>query len=317
MDKKKMLITGCCGFIGRHFCHYFSKEYDITGVDNMMSESSLYPNKWMNKLKCNFNFVEEDIVEFLKKDKTRYDVVIHLAAIVGGRQKIENNPLDIAFDLIIDSTMIKWCADNKVGRLVFFSSSAVYPVNYQMDDENKIKLGVDLLNFDNNMGMPDLTYGWAKMTGEYLCKIAHKNTGLNVVVYRPFSGYGEDQNIVYPFPAIINRIVNKEDPLEIWSDSVRDFVYIDDIIDYVSETMYQINDATPLNIGTSVALSFSELATKAAMLNGYTPTIKILNDKPKGVYYRVSETKINTKISVEDGILKTINYLKETKNDIL
>jgi nucleoside-diphosphate-sugar epimerase len=312
---KKMLITGCCGFVGRHFCKFFSNEYEITGVDNMSSESSLYPDQWQDRLKCDFNFIEEDIIEFLNKNETKYDIVIHLAAIVGGRAKIEESPLDVATDLIIDSHVIKWCSDKKVDRLVFFSSSAVYPVKHQMDNDEKIKLNESLLDYDNNIGLPDLTYGWAKMTGEYLCKIAHQNTGLNVISYRPFSGYGEDQNTAYPFPAIMKRIINKEDPLVIWSDSIRDFVYIDDIVEYVNNTMYTINDGSSLNIGTSIPTSFSELAKIASNIYGYNPEIKVLNDKPKGVYYRVSESKIEYKFSIEDGIKKTLKYHDNTFNN--
>ena len=309
-----MLITGCCGFVGRHFCKYFSKKYEITGVDNMISESSLYPENWQDRLKCEFEFIESDIIDFLNENTNHYDVVVHLAAVVGGRSKIEESPLEVATDLIIDSHVIKWCSDNKIGRLLFFSSSAVYPIKYQMNDENKIKLKESLLDYDEQIGVPDLTYGWAKMTGEYLCKIAHQNTGLNVVCYRPFSGYGEDQNPAYPFPAILKRIIAKENPLCIWSDSVRDFVYIDDILEFVEKTMFEVNDGRSLNIGTSVATSFSELAKMASKIYGYQPEIKILQNKPKGVYYRVSENKIDYKYSLEDGIKKTLKFYDNTFN---
>lgn len=304
MKSKKALITGCCGFVGRHFCKALSEDYEIVGVDNMSSESSLYPKDWMNSLKCDFNFIEQDIIEFLKNNNEKYDLIIHLAAIVGGRSKIEDYPLDVAQDLIIDSTVIKWCADNKVGKLVFFSSSAVYPINFQKDDENKIKLNETLVDFDKNMGVPDFTYGWAKMTGEYLCRVAHKSCGLNVVCYRPFSGYGEDQNEAYPFPAIMKRIKNKENPVIIWSDSVRDFVHIDDVVEYVKKTMNTIEDGSALNIGTSIPTSFSDLVKTASKIVGYNPEINIMNDKPKGVFYRVSESSIEYKISLDDGIQK-------------
>ena len=310
--RKKILITGCCGFVGRHFCHFFSKNNNVTGVDNMSSESSLYPEQWMDELKCEFNFIEEDVIKFLNNHNEKYDIVIHLAAIVGGRQKIENNPLDVAKDLIIDSKVIEWCTQNEIGKLIYFSSSAVYPVKYQMNNDEKIKLSEILLDFKLNIGVPDLTYGWAKMTGEYICKIAHESSNLNIVCYRPFSGYGEDQNLAYPLPAIMDRINNLEDPITIWSDSVRDFVHIDDIVNFVNETMYDINNGDAINIGTSIPTSFSELVKIGAKIKGYNPKIKILDDKPKGVYYRVSDSAINFKISLNNGVDKFLKNLNKT-----
>ena len=71
------------------------------------------------------------------------------------RVKIENNPMDIAQDLNIDSYVINWCAKNN-SRLIFFSSSAVYPVSHQTYNTHQ-KLHEDLMNFDDNFGVPDLT----------------------------------------------------------------------------------------------------------------------------------------------------------------
>jgi GDP-L-fucose synthase len=236
-------------------------------------------------------------------------VVIHLAAVVGGRQKIEENPLDVALDLVIDSAVINWCSRNNVDRLLFFSSSAVYPISFQKDNLNSKKLDESMIDFENNIGIPDLTYGWAKMTGEYLCKIAHRSTGLKSICYRPFSGYGEDQNPAYPFPAIIRRIVKREDPVEIWSNSIRDFVYIDDILNFVRDTMYTIDDGSALNIGTSIPTSFSELVNISSEIAGYSPEVKILENKPLGVYYRVSKTSIDFDVDLREGIRRTINFL--------
>jgi nucleoside-diphosphate-sugar epimerase len=306
---KKILITGGCGFVGRHFARHFSETYDVTIVDDMSSESALYPEQWMSSLQCSVKFIKADIIEYLKNTKESFDIVIHLAAVVGGRQNIENNPMDVAEDMNIDSFTINWCAKNN-SRLIFFSSSAVYPVSYQTYDNHQ-KLYENLMNFNDNFGVPDLTYGWAKMTGEYLCKIAHQKLGLQCIIYRPFSGYGEDQNEVYPFPAIIKRVINKENPLSIWSNSVRDFVHIDDIVQYVNATMFNFSDATALNIGTSIGTSFMELASKAATLCGYNPEIIILNDKPQGVYYRVSDSSIDYSITLTQGIEKSINYLSK------
>ena len=67
-----------------------------------------------------------------------------------------------------------------------------------------------MIDFDDDIGMPDMSYGWAKLTCEYLARLAYERHGLKSVSYRPFSGYGEDQDDTYPFPSICKRaIANK------------------------------------------------------------------------------------------------------------
>ena len=107
----KILITGDAGFVGRAFHRALdNKKHDITGIDIA------------NGIDCR---------DFFKKDDTRYDVVIHLAAIVGGRATIEGNPLAVATDLAIDSDMFQWAIRTKPKHVVYFSSSAAYPTYLQ------------------------------------------------------------------------------------------------------------------------------------------------------------------------------------------
>ena len=57
--------------------------------------------------------------------------MLHLAASVGGREVIENNPLAVASDLTIDSNFWQWCLTAKPKKILYFSSSASYPLNLQ------------------------------------------------------------------------------------------------------------------------------------------------------------------------------------------
>ncbi|MBE7245467.1 MAG: hypothetical protein INR63_10975, partial [Actinomycetospora chiangmaiensis] len=77
-----------------------------------------------------------------------------------------------------------------------------------------VPLREDFIAFDKRLGLPDYTYGWSKLTGEYLGRIAVAKYGLSVGVVRPFSGYGEDQDLVYPFPAIALRVAARERPVK-------------------------------------------------------------------------------------------------------
>lgn len=283
----KILITGNAGFVGREFMKQLDG-HDITGIDIV-------------------NGI--DAREFFAKDSTKFDLVIHLAAIVGGRATIEGNPLKVATDLAIDSDMFQWALRTRPDRTVYYSSSAAYPIAYQTHTV-RYSLHESHIDLDSVMS-PDLTYGWAKLTGETLAKYA-SNEGLRVHVFRPFSGYGEDQDLDYPFPSFIARGKRKENPFEIWGngEQVRDFIHIEDVVRATLEAVKQ-DIQGPVNLGCGRATSFNELAKLVSAEVGYTPNIKHILGAPEGVAYRVCDpskllTFYNPKISLEEGIRRAI-----------
>ena len=205
---KSCLVTGGCGFIGRHFTKKMvDLGYQVIVIDNMVSKSALLPDDWPIHLKCDFEFVNIDILDYLKDTKKSFDIIIHASAIVGGRETIENDPLLISYNITIDNELFRWIEKNPVKHLVYFSSSAVYPISLQTFENNrKLKLE-DIDVFNNKIAIPDLTYGWSKLTGEFLLSILSKRVDTTITIYRPFSGYGEDQHESYPFPSIMRKVL--------------------------------------------------------------------------------------------------------------
>jgi nucleoside-diphosphate-sugar epimerase len=285
-----ILITGHKGFVGK----YFTKKYDshnILGID--IKDGN-------------------DARDFFKIDNTSFDLVIHLAAIVGGRQTIENNPISVAVDLSIDSEFFGWCLRSKPKHVLYFSSSAAYPIEYQYANSG-IKLKENMIDLDN-IKSPDLTYGWAKLTGEYLSKFIVKE-GVNTTVFRPFSGYGTDQDLTYPFPSFIERGVNRNDPFKIWGDGtqVRDFIHINDIVDAVDECVKNKIYGT-FNLGTGIPTSFNDLYELITKQQKYNPKIEYIKTAPTGVMYRVCDPSLmmefyKPKISIEEGVYNAINNI--------
>ena len=268
---KKILITGDLGFAGRAFKRYFANQLniDITGVD----------------LKAG-----KDCRDFFKESTQQFDLIIHLAAIVGGRETIENEPLSVATDLSIDSEFFNWVIKTKQPRVVYFSSSAAYPTHLQLP-ELEYQLKESDINLDD-IRLPDYTYGWAKLTGEYLAKFAREQ-GTKIYIFRPFSGYGADQDLTYPFPSFIKRINDRVDSFEIWGngEQVRDFIHIDDIVEAV---MCCVNNDIPncdMNLGSGIATSFNNLANTMFDIVKWKPSKGIVHllDKPIGVSYRVCD----------------------------
>ncbi len=288
-----VLITGDEGFVGRQFRRRLEpRGADITGVDVKSGQ---------------------DCRDFFRQSDRRFDLVIHLAAIVGGRETIEGNPISVATDLSIDAEMFNWAVATGQPRIVYYSSSAAYPVRLQRQPYRLKELDIDLDDVRN----PDFTYGWAKLTGEMLADYARRQAGIEVYVFRPFSGYGEDQDLTYPFPSFIKRIIEEADPFEIWGDGnqVRDFIHIEDVVD-ASLAAVERGIQEPVNLGWGRPTSFNELARICFEVAGVAPKpIKHLTDKPTGVDYRCCDnsrllTFYEPRITLEEGIRRAIEHAR-------
>jgi nucleoside-diphosphate-sugar epimerase len=293
----KVLITGSEGFVGRYFVEAL-KGHDITRVD-IKGLGLVRGSYW------------GDCRGFFKESETKYDLVIHLAAIVGGRATIEGQPLSVAVDLSIDAEFFQWCLRTRPGRVVYFSSSAAYPIEAQYRDSG-VKLTESMINLDN-IRSPDLTYGWAKLTGEYQARFLEE-AGIRTHVFRPFSGYGTDQALDYPFPSFIKRGLEKQDPFQIWGDGcqVRDFIHMSDVVAAVMAAID--NDvAGPVNLGLGRPTSFNDLAQMVAAKAHYKPEIQHLPAAPTGVMYRVCDPRkmlsfYTPKVSLEEGIARAFAH---------
>lgn len=297
---RKILITGGAGFVGRRFCKRFLDAgdevhcvdpvaADTGGIDPDAGWPFFVPRDYRN-----FHFHREDCREWFRRHRDDdFDYALHLAAMVGGRAMIENNPLAVADDLSIDAEYWQWAKAAKPKKTITFSSSAAYPIKYQKQGDYRL-LTEDMIGFDEDIGMPDMTYGWAKLTCEYLGRLAFEKHGLRSVAYRPFSGYGEDQDLTYPFPSIIKRAIeNAGKPvLTVWGtgDQMRDFIHIEDCVDGVLTTMDKIDNGDALNLSTGIFTSFKQFARMAAEAVGYSPEVIGLSDQPAGVFARGGET---------------------------
>jgi nucleoside-diphosphate-sugar epimerase len=291
MTKPTCLLTGDAGFVGRHFLERLKADgWDIEGCDirRGMTED------------CRRVF----------EGSTHYDLVVHCAAIVGGRAKIEGAPMAVADNLSIDAGLWQWALRTRPGRVVYFSSSAAYPVVLQTGS-TPWTLAEEDMHIADGIRQPDQTYGLAKLVGEIQASLVREE-GVPVTVIRPFSGYGTDQPTDYPFPAFIDRALAKTDPFTVWGDGqqVRDWVHIDDIVELTMACVEAGVDG-PVNACTGRPTSFDELATIVCREAGYMPDLHHVLDAPSGVQYRVgSPAVMNTihtpAVSLEEGVRRAM-----------
>lgn len=316
--KRPILITGGCGFVGRHVIQHILQHglaEQIWIIDNLFT--GRHPEQWLpldtrsgglsGRMHCfhangvQIKFINEDVRRFFwdsledprSQDWHNLSAVIHLASVVGGRSLIDGDPLFVGTDLSIDAEMFHWARVVRPERILYASSSAVYPIHLQ-GSSGAVALKESDVEFGDRIGLPDMTYGWSKLTGEYLSQIASQRYGLQVSCVRPFSGYGEDQETVYPVPAIAERAARKEDPLTIWGtgEQARDFVHIDDCVEMLFRVMQTIRDGSAVNIGSGVLTRFLDVARIFSEIAEYSPVIKPEIDRPTGVQNRYADTTL-------------------------
>lgn len=287
----RVLITGSDGFVGRHAVHHWTANGDDVTTCDIRSGT--------------------DCRDIYSTDE-RFDVVLHFAAVIGGRDGIDNHPLRVAETMALDVALFDWAVRTQCQHVLYPSSSAAYPIWLQQRSTG-LPLSEGDIDLDNPH-LPDAVYGWAKLTGEHLASRATQ-AGAGIHIIRPFSGYGTDQDVSYPFGAFLARAQAKSDPFTIWGDGtqVRDWVHIDDIIATID---YLIGEdiTEPVNIGTGVATTFAELATRVTQAHGYSPRLDFDPSKPTGVHTRVADpTLLRTirepRVTLDEGIERAAREL--------
>jgi nucleoside-diphosphate-sugar epimerase len=294
---RRALVTGSEGFLGRHLTQaLYDRGYVVDHVDLNDGRRPL------------------DVLLYLRSLRQRYDLAIHAAAYVNGRAAIDGERTFLgAYNLQLDATFFQWALRERPRHVVYLSSSAVYPVSRQWVGEHR-RLHEGLVDVRaTEMSQPDATYGFTKLVGERLSsELSDECPDVSVHIVRPFSGYGDDQDLEYPFPSFLYRTLQREDPFEIWGSGlqVRDWVHVDDI---VGATLAAVDDdyPQPLNICTGRPTNFLKLA-QLFVDRGYAPEVRTLLDAPVGVHYRVGDpSRLHElyvpKISIEEGVRRALD----------
>lgn len=336
------LVTGGCGFVGRHLTRRLLESgQDIWIIDDL--STGLHPDQWIDGPpeagavphsvkyragKGTVTFIHEDVsVTMLKQlgripgervELPKFDFVFALASVVGGRATIEGDPIYVAVDLGIDALFFLWLVRNreKIGKVLYASSSAAYPIRLQAETGH-VALREEMIDFTvGELGQPDMTYGWSKLTGEYLSHLAARQYGIHIACVRPFSGYGEDQDLTYPVPAIGYRVARGDDPVAVWGtgEQGRDFVHIEDCVTAMLLAIDRIGDGSGINIGTGTLTTFLEVAELFLRLSGRSGKVQPTIGKPVGVQSRYCDPSQmlktldwNPEISIEEGFRRVLD----------
>jgi UDP-glucuronate 4-epimerase len=313
----KVLITGAAGFIGSHLSERLLDDgLIVIGVDNF--DDFYDPRiKRRNIEGClknkNFKLVEADIRDSSAMDKavgSGVEIIVHLAAKAGVRPSIEK-PLLYA-DVNINGTMVllEAARKHKVNKFIFGSSSSVYGNNKKVP-----------FSEEDSVDFPISPYAATKKACELICHTYHHLYGISVTSLRFFTVYGPRQR---PDLAIhkFAKLIEQGKPIPVYGDGsmMRDFTYIDDIIDGIVAAMNKCNGFHLYNLGESRPISVNDLIAELEKALGKKAVKQYLPSQPgdvertyADVTKAVRELGYKPDTIIQDGLAKFVQWLRQNK----
>lgn len=300
----KICITGSAGFLGSHLKKLFKDDYLILPT----------------RKDCDFRR-QEMVERYISKEKP--DIIISLAARVGGIGYNQENPATLFYDnAIMGINLIHAAYENRVEKFVQIGTICAYPkiTPIPFKEEN-------LWN-----GYPEETnapYGLAKKMLLVMAQSYRKQYGMNVIYLLPVNLYGEgdnfDPNSSHVIPAMIKKFVDakkkQEKQVVIWGTGkpTREFLYVGDAAQGIYLATKNYNKPDPVNLGSGMEISILDLAYKIKNLTDYRGEIVLDIEKPDGQPRRCLDTSKALKefgfkatTNFDEGLRKTIKWWQST-----
>ena len=301
---KKVLITGCNGFIGGHLVDFYKKKgFEVFGLDIKINKED-EPN--CKFIKCNLQ--EEDMSKVYKKISP--DIFIHCAGNASVGKSVEYPEMDFGSNVnVLYNTLSSITRAEINPKFIFLSTAAVYG--------NPKVLPIS----EKTVTAPISPYGLHKMMCEDLCKYYREVNGQNVTVVRIFSAYGEGlrKQILWD---MYNKFKNNGF-IELFGtgNETRDFINIKDLVqaldliikDKKADFVYTVANGEEISIKT-LALEFAkilELDPKKITFNG-----KVKKGDP--LNWRADITKLENlqykkSVNLKEGLRNYIKWVKQNE----
>lgn len=311
----KALITGAAGFIGSHLTQRLLADgWSVVGVDNF--DDFYDPQIKRSNLKASlrnndFCLIEADIRDQTAMDEAianGIDIIVHLAARAGVRPSIEQPTLYA--DVNVNGTTVLLEAANKhnIRKFIFGSSSSVYGNNEKVP-----------FSEDDNVDFPISPYAATKKACELICHTYHHLYGIDITCLRFFTVYGPRQRpdlAIHKFASLIEQ----GKPIPVYGDGsmMRDFTYIDDIINGTLAAMDKCAGFNIYNLGESRPISVNDLIAELEKALGRKAVREYLPAQPgdvertyADVTRAVNELGYDPSTAIEAGLAKFVAWLRK------
>lgn len=311
LTNKRITVTGGKGFLGGHLirkledsgCHDISiadrPEYNLTDLSDIRR---MY-------------------------EETKPDILIHLAAKVGGIGFNQEKPAELFYDnLIMGTQLLHEAYLRHIEKFVALGTVCAYPKFTPVPFKEN-----DLWN-----GYPEETnapYGLAKKMMLVQSQAYRLQYGFNSIFLLPVNLYGPGDNFdprsSHVIPALIKKCFDAmdthSDTLEVWGtgSATREFFYVEDAAEAIYLATLSYNKSEPVNLGNGTEISIKNLTHIIADLCGFTGKILWDKSKPDGQPKRMLDTSkamkefgFNAKTDITTGLAKTIDWYRKNRHSL-
>jgi dTDP-glucose 4,6-dehydratase len=311
-----IIISGVAGFLGSHLCDRFINDgHKVTGIDNFRTgNKSNISHLFRNPL---FSLIEQDVADFIFIPQ-HLDAVLHFASPASPNPispyGYPNLPIQTMKAGALGTHNMLGLAKANEARFLLASTSEIYGDPQEHPQNEKYWGHVDPIG-------PRAVYDEAKRFAEALTMAYHRFHNVNTCIARIFNTYGprmriDDGRVV---PNFINQSL-KHEPLTIYGDGeqTRSFCFVDDLVEGINKLLFS-KEHEPINLGNPKEIS----------INRFAGLINKITKNSAGVIYKegmffghdpqrrspdISRAKLilnwQPKISLEDGLNKTVEYFK-------
>ena len=321
MKKNYILVTGCAGFVGMHYClKLLNNRFNVIGIDNL---NSYYSKKLkidrLKKIKKfkNFKFFNADInklnalIRIVKNRNFTY--VFHFAAQAGVRYSLVDPYSYVNTNILGLVNLLECFKNKKIKNFLFASSSSVYGRNKKQPYDE-----------DQKTDQPKSLYAATKKSGEIIAEYYNFYFNMNITALRFFTIYGpwgRPDMALFKFVDLIKK--NK--PIDVYNNGnmSRSFTYIDDVVESIFKLMknkkkisykklniFNIGGNKKINLNYFINVIEKEMNIK--INKNFIPMIKA---DVKETFSSNKKLKLTTKFepkkSIEKGVKEFINWHNE------
>jgi GDP-L-fucose synthase len=310
-NERRFMVTGGAGFLGRVVTRKLqergAKEIFIPRIED-------------------YDLVDPTAIDRLLEDSNP-DVIIHLAAHVGGIGANREHPAEFFYDnLMMGVQLMHKAWQRGIEKFVAIGTVCAYPkftpVPFKEDDL--------WIGYPEETNAP---YGLAKKMLLVQSQAYRDQYGFNSLFLLPVNLYGPGDNFnlhsSHVIPALIRKCIEAEQAgekeIEVWGDGspTREFLYVEDAAEGILKATEKYNESLPVNLGSGYEISIKDLAELIARLTGFSGKLVWNTEKPNGQPRRGLDTSLayekfgfKAQVGFEEGLKETIQWFREHQQEI-
>ncbi|NIO20372.1 MAG: NAD-dependent epimerase/dehydratase family protein [Candidatus Aenigmarchaeota archaeon] len=314
---EKILVTGGAGFIGSHLVERLVKDHQVICIDNF---DPYYDPKVKRKNiehlrgDKNFKLMKIDVRDKKSLEKIfkgGVDKVAHLAAKAGVRASIENPSAYMEVNVGGTLNLLELSRIYNVKNFIYASTSSVYGNNKKIP-----------FSESDPVNNPISPYASTKRSAELMCYTYHHLYDMPVTCLRFFTVYGprgRPDMAMYKFTSLIDQ----GKPIEMYGDgtSKRDYTYITDVVDGITNALKKRFDFEIFNLGNSKTVELRYMISLIEKNLGKRAKVERKPEQPGDVpatWADISKSKrllgYKPKVSIEEGVKRLVDWYKKNKS---